>query len=85
MDLDRKLLEKISLLDDDTLRGAIGGVAAGMGLDPTLTAHYLSDMKKLRKTVSSLSDEDLLRLQDALGEEKTRDLTSLIRREMGGE
>lgn len=85
MELDSGLLEKIQLLDDDSLRSAIAGVAAGMGLDPAMTAMYLSDMGKVKKTVSELTQEDFSRLQDAIGEENTRNLVEHIRREVKGD
>lgn len=84
MELDSKLLEKIQLLDDDSLRSAIAGVAAGMGLDAGMTAMYLSDMEKVKKTVAGLTSEDLERLQNAIGEENTRNLAEHIRREIKG-
>ena len=82
MDLARDLLEKIRLLDDDSLRTAIGNVAAGMGLDARVTAPYLADMTKIKQTVSGLTQEDLDRIQSAIGEENTRNLMKEIRKEV---
>ncbi|MBR2616179.1 MAG: hypothetical protein IKC69_05830 [Clostridia bacterium] len=83
MDLDRKLLEKVSLLDDDTLRSAIGSIAAEMGLDPRMTAPYLADLQGIRQRISGLDAEDLERVRDALGEENTRALAQRIKNEIG--
>lgn len=82
MELDSKLLEKIQLLDDESLRSAIAGVAAGMGLDAGLTAMYLSDMDQVKKTVAGLTPDDLAKIQNAIGEENARNLAEHIRREV---
>ena len=82
MELDSNLLEKIQLLDDESLRSAIAGVAASMGLDAGLTAMYLSDMGQVKKTVAGLTPDDLAKIQNAIGEENARNLAEHIRREV---
>ncbi len=85
MELDRNLLEKINLLDDKSLRSVIENVATGMGIDPNMATPYLQDMGKIKQTVSNLSQDDLDRIQGAIGEENTKHLMEQIRREVKGE
>ncbi len=85
MELDRDLLEKIRLLDDDKLRLAIGNVAQSMGIDPNMAAAYLGDMQKIKDTVASLKQEDLNQIQNALGQENTEKLVEKIRSEVKGD
>lgn len=82
MELDKELLEKIRLLDDDSLRCAIGSVAESMGIDPGLAAVYLGDMGKIKETVAGLTQSDLDQLQSAIGEENTKRLVETIRKEV---
>jgi len=85
MEMDRELLEKIRLLDDESLRRVIGNVAEGMGLDAKMTAPYLADMGKIKETVAGLSQEDLDRIQGAIGEENTKNLMTQIQKEVKGQ
>jgi hypothetical protein len=82
MEFDRDLLLKIRQLDDNSLRSTIENVAREMGVDPDLTRLYLSDMGKIKETVATLSEEDFLRVQSAVGEENTKVLMDTIRREV---
>lgn len=84
MEMDRELLEKIRLLDDESLRRVIGNVAEGMGLDPQITAPYLADMGRIKETVAGLSQEDLNRIRGAIGEENTQNLMTQIQKEVKG-
>ena len=85
MELDRHLLEKICLLDDDTLAATIGSVAQSMGVNPALASMYLTDMSKVKSAVQNLTQSDLDRITDAFGEETTEKLVENIRREVKGE
>lgn len=82
MELDRDLLEKIRLLDDESLRGAIGNVAQSMGFDPSLVAPYLGDIGRIKETVAGLTQGDFDQIQGAIGEENTRAIVENIRKEM---
>ena len=84
MELDRNLLQEIGNMDDETLRGVIGSICSNMGLDPKMASAYLSDMGKIKKTVMGLTEEDLNRVEQALGEENTRNLVETLRREARG-
>ena len=84
MEFDRALLKKIHDLPDDSLRDAILSVAGNMGIDPALAAGYLTDMEKIKSTVASLTEEDLSRVEGAIGEENTKVLMDKIRKEVQG-
>lgn len=69
MDRQQELIRQIDALDDDALRAGLGKVAQSMGIAPNLASMYLSDMKRIRETLSSLTPEDLQKITANLGEE----------------
>ena len=84
MEMDRDLLGKIHMLDDEALKNAILSVAGNMGIDPALAAGYLSDMGKIKETVAGLTQSDLDRVEEAIGKENTTRLMQEIRKEVDG-
>jgi hypothetical protein len=82
MDTNKELIDQIAALDDETLKNTIGSVARNMGFDPKLAAGYLSDMGKIRQAVQNLTDEDLDRVKESLGEEMMGNIIQNIRREI---
>ncbi len=82
MEYGKELIDQISALDDETLKNSLGSVARNMGFDPNLANMYLSDMTKIRQAVQNLTDEDLKRVQESLGEEMMNDIIQNIRAEI---
>ena len=83
MELDRDLVNQINSMRDDELAGAIGRIAAAMGLSPEMVKPYLGDTARIRAIVGNLTQEDMDRIVGKLGEGETMRLVSEIRRETG--
>lgn len=79
MDREQELIRELSAMDDDSLREGLSRVAQSMGIAPSLAAMYLSDLGKIRETVSSLTPEDLLRIRENVGEENMNQILDGIR------
>lgn len=81
MDREQELIRQIGTLDDDALRAGLGKVAQSMGIAPNLAAMYLSDMKRIRETLSSLTPEDLQKITANLGEENMNQILGSLKGE----
>lgn len=81
MDNERDLIRQIGLMDDDTLRAGLGKVAESMGVSPSLASMYLSDMTKIRETLSGLTPEDLQKITASLGEENMNQILDQLKGE----
>lgn len=81
MDREQELIRQIGTLDDDALREGLGKVAQSMGIAPNLAAMYLSDMKRIRETLSSLTPEDLQKITANLGEENMNQILGSLKGE----
>lgn len=79
MDQEQELIRELSAMDDDSLREGLSRVAQSMGIAPSLAAMYLSDLGKIRETVSSLTPEDLSRIRENVGEENMNQILDGIR------
>jgi hypothetical protein len=81
MDREQELIRQIGTLDDDALRAGLGKVAQSMGIAPNLAAMYLSDMKRIRETLSSLTPEDLQKITENLGDENMNQILGSLKGE----
>ena len=81
MDRQQELIRQIDTLDDDALRAGLGKVAQSMGIAPNLASMYLSDMKRIRETLSSLTPEDLQKITANLGEENMNQILGSLKGE----
>lgn len=81
MDREQELIRQIGTLDDDALRTGLGKVAQSMGIAPNLAAMYLSDMKRIRETLSSLTPEDLQKITANLGDENMNQILGSLKGE----
>lgn len=83
MEDSQKMISEILKMDDSALSQGILRVANSMGVDPNLAGKYLGDMGKIRKAVSSLTEDDLEQIRKNLGDEKMNEIISGIQKEMG--
>ncbi len=81
MDRQQELIRQIDTLDDDALRAGLGKVAQSMGIAPNLASMYLSDMKRIRETLSSLTPEDLQKIAANLGDENMNQILGSLKGE----
>lgn len=78
MDQEQDLIRQIASMDDAVLREGLGKVAESMGIAPSLAAHYLSDMSKIRETVSGLTSEELRKIRAGIGEENLNQILETL-------
>lgn len=66
MKIDKKMLDKVLMLNDDQLWKAMQLVAAKSGLNTAKEIKRPQDMSKIRNTLSQINDEDILRIAELL-------------------
>lgn len=76
--IDKNNLNKIMSLDDDTLRKKLSEITALTGADNSKVTNALSDVNKLRKTVSSLSNNDIEKIIASFGRENEEQIQKII-------
>lgn len=76
--IDKNNLNKIMSLDDDTLRKKLSEITALTGADNSKVTNALSDVNKLRKTVSSLSNNDIEKIIASFGRENVEQIQKII-------
>lgn len=81
MDKEQDLIRQIGAMNDDALRSGLGKVAESMGIAPSLASMYLSDMTKIRETLSGLTPEDLQKITANLGEENMNQILDNLKGE----
>lgn len=69
MELNRKTVDGLLSLDDNTLREKAEKVARAAGMSGNLP-----DVSKIRAMLSSIGDEDIRRLVSMLGKERTEQM-----------
>ncbi len=81
MDREESLKRELCAMDDQALRAGLGKVAEHMGIAPNLAAMYLSDMTKIRETLSALTPEDLQKITANLGEDNMNQILDSLKGE----
>ncbi len=69
MELNRKTVDELLSLDDNSLREKAEKVARAAGMSGNLP-----DVSKIRAMLSGISDEDIYRLVSMLGKERTEQM-----------
>jgi hypothetical protein len=70
MKIDKKTIDLLLQMDDDRLWQAIGAVASASGLRGIADMPRPKDLSGLRTALSTLSDADLTRAMEMLGNKK---------------
>lgn len=68
MQFDRKSVDRMLNMEDDSLRQLIAGLARDAGIDPAALKIGPTDLAALRRAFGSMSDEELRRLAAQLGQ-----------------
>ena len=68
MQFDRKSVDRILNMDDDSLRQLIAGLARNAGIDPAALKIGTADLASLRRAFGTMSDEELRRLTGQTGQ-----------------
>lgn len=69
MEIDEKLLQRLKSMDDDTLRRAVGEIAALSGATESQRQRALRNIGTIRKKLTKANQNDLKKAVDSLGEE----------------
>lgn len=67
MQFDRKSVDRMLNMEDDSLRQLIAGLARDAGIDPAALKISPADLTALRRAFGSMSDEELRRMAGQLG------------------
>ena len=67
-------MDKLSCLSDDELREVVRSIAMSAGVSDRRTERAVSDIDKLRKNFSSMSEKDLQRAMSVLDEETVENI-----------
>lgn len=68
MQFDRKSVDRMLNMEDDSLRQLIAGLARDAGIDPAALKIGPADLAALRRAFGAMSDEELHRLAGQLGQ-----------------
>ena len=82
--IDKKELDKINNISDDELRKSISQVAQSAGLDSNTIGQMLSDIGAIRKTVSTVSQNDIDAIVRNLGEENVGKIADILKNNTRG-
>lgn len=83
--IDKKELDKIKNISDDELRKSIAQVAQSAGLDSNTIGQMLSDIGAIRKTVSTVSQNDIDAIVRNIGEENVGKIADILKNNTRGE
>lgn len=70
MELDKNMLSRLLMLDDDSLLNAITIIARESGIDPSKLGLCNIDTKKLRSALENADDDDIRRASELLQKRK---------------
>ena len=79
MQFDRKELEKLLALDDESFKSLARSIAAAAGASPQKTEEFLQDPHALKRRLSRISTQDAQQLVNAAGKEKSQEILDLLR------
>lgn len=75
MEIDKKqIMNKLSCLSDDELRDVVRSIAMSAGVSDRKTEQAVSDIDKLRKSFSSMTERDLQRALNVLDDDTVENI-----------
>ena len=85
MKRDKKdILNQISAWNDVQLKAAVSQIAASLGASEEQIRIITGDMGKVKGVIGSLTDSDLQKLEQNLGDEQKEKLQSIVNRQRKG-
>ncbi|MBQ8895472.1 MAG: hypothetical protein IKM32_04900 [Clostridia bacterium] len=79
MDFDRRQLEKLLSMDDESFAALARSIASAAGASKMKTEMMLSNPDALKRRIASVSAEDAQKLIDSAGKEKSEEILRLLR------
>lgn len=75
MEIDKKeIMNKLSCLSDEELQNIVRSIAMSAGVSDRKTERAVSDIDKLRKSFSSMTERDLQRAMSVLDDETVENI-----------
>lgn len=84
MQIDKKALERLLSLDDETLKKTISALAASAGLGQKAVESVTADLGKVRTSLSKASDADIASAVNMLGNERTAEIMKKLKSDQNG-
>ncbi len=79
MQFDRKELEKLLAMDDESFVTLAKSIADAAGADPAKTQAMLGDPEMLKRRISRINSREAQQLIDAAGKEKSEMILSMLK------
>lgn len=79
MELNRRDLEKLLSLDDESFKNLAQTIAQAAGASQAKTQAMLSNTDLLKRRIANMSQDEAQQLIDAAGEEKSREILNMLR------
>lgn len=79
MELDRRQLDKILSMDDESFSALARTIAEAAGANKMKTEAMLSNPDILKRKLSQISQEEARQLIDAAGKEKSEEILNMLR------
>lgn len=79
MQFDRKQLDRILSMDDESFKALARSIAEAAGANKAKTEAMLSSPELLKRRLSAISEAEALQLINAAGKEKSEDIMRMLR------
>lgn len=80
MELDRKQLQKLTSMDDESFIALARAIAEAAGASKAKTEIMLSNPELLKRRLASVSPEEAQALINSAGEEKSREIIEMLKK-----
>lgn len=77
--IDRDFLDQINKLDDETLRKTVQSIAEAAGVSKRQAERATANIDRVKKRISSMSEEEIKKAVESAGEEKTAEILDMIK------
>lgn len=80
MELNKKTVDNLLRLDDRALQQKVKDIAVATGVDARKAENATKDVRKIRRKLENITDADIRRAIDALGEENVNEIMRQLRK-----
>ena len=80
MELNKKTVDNLLRLDDRALQQKVKDIAVATGVDARKADNATKDVRKIRRKLENITDADIRRAIDALGEENVNEIMRQLRK-----
>ncbi len=80
MELNKKTVDNLLKLDDHTLQQKVRDIAVATGVDVRKADSATKDVRKIRRKLENITDSDIRRAIDTLGEDNVNEIMRQLRK-----